>query len=407
MWDTVLTTIDPFVFLIFSLVFFAAIFALLFFMVASRKSMLRQIHQKLAETVDLLEEKAKAVETERAKLSAVLDHLAEGVIAINGEKRILMLNSSAASILGILKEAVLGRSLIEAVRNSKVEELAERAVRHNKIVSEEIELSHPEKRAVKVSAVGVSQYGGDMQALLIFDDRTEFRRLERLRKEFVANVSHELKTPLTSIKGFVETLLGGALRDPAKSEGFLKMMEEDSDRLKRLIDGLLELSKIESGELELHRESVDLKKEIDKVIAVFEPLLKERKITVQNRLSENGSHRVTADRDKLKQVLVNLLDNAVKFNREGGCVTFTAQSAGGETKVFVEDTGIGIPPGAIPRIFERFFRVDKARSRDLGGTGLGLSIVKHIVEAHGGEVSCESEFGKGSKFSFTLPSAIS
>lgn len=384
--------------------FAAAFFALLFFMITSKKSTLHQIHRKLAETVRLLEEKAQAVKTEKAKFSAILDHLAEGVIAINGEKRILMFNSSAESILGALKEAALGRSLIEAVRNSRIEELAQRAIKHHQMISEEIELSHPEKKVVKVSAAGVSQYESEIRALLIFDDRTEFRRLERLRQEFVANVSHELKTPLTSIKGFVETLLGGALRDAAKSEGFLKMMEEDADRLKRLIDGLLELSKLESRELELRREPVDLKKEIDKVIAAFEPLLKEKKIAVENRLSQNGPGRVSADRDKLKQVLVNLLDNAVKFNREGGRVIFTVQSEGGETKVFVEDTGIGIPPEAVPRIFERFFRVDKARSRDLGGTGLGLAIVKHIIEAHGGEVSCQSKPGQGSTFSFTLPS---
>ncbi|MBI3999192.1 MAG: GHKL domain-containing protein, partial [Candidatus Omnitrophica bacterium] len=212
--------------------------------------------------------------------------------------------------------------------------------------------------------------------------------------------------PLTSIKGFIETLSGGAIQDPERSQNFLKMMEEDANRLTRLIDDLLELSKLESKELELKLEPTDLKDAFDKAVALFDSRLKEKNITVRNLVWMDGMYRVLADRDKLRQVLVNLLDNAIKFNRDGGQIELKAAQSEDRVTISVEDSGLGIPEEAIPRIFERFFTVDQAHSHELGGTGLGLAIVKHIVEAHGGTVSCESELAKGSRFSFSLESPV-
>lgn len=345
------------------------------------------------------------LEGEEAKLSAILENMAEGVIAVDRNRKVLLINPTAETIFSSAKQSALGKGILELVRNPKVDQMMEQAIQEQAIVTEEIELHREEKKILKASAVGVGKSGGSVAGILVLYDITEIRKLEGLRQEFVANVSHELKTPLTSIKGFIETLSGGALQDLERSRTFLKMMEEDADRLTRLIGDLLELSKIESKEIVLKLESVDLKDELEKVVVAFSPRLKDKKITVQNHLSANGLPRVLADRDQLKQVLVNLFDNAVKFSGEGGKIAFEADMIGNQIRVSVEDTGIGIPEKAIPRIFERFFRVDQARSRELGGTGLGLAIVKHIVEAHGGSVSCESELGQGSKFSFTLPIA--
>ena len=345
------------------------------------------------------------LEGEKAKLSVILENMAEGVIAVDRNKKVLLINPTAETIFSAAKQSILGKGLLELVRNPKIDQMMEQAIQEQAIVTEEIELHRQEKKILKASAVGIGKSGGSVAGILVLYDVTKIRNLENLRQEFVANVSHELKTPLTSIKGFIETLSGGALQDLGRSRTFLKMMEEDADRLTRLIGDLLELSKIESNQIVLKLESVDLKNELEKVVVAFDPRLKDKKITVQNRLSANGLPHVLADRDRLKQVLVNLFDNAIKFSGEEGKIAFEADMIGNQIRVSVEDMGIGIPEKAIPRIFERFFRVDQARSRELGGTGLGLAIVKHIIEAHGGSVSCESQLGQGSKFSFTLPIA--
>ncbi len=343
------------------------------------------------------------LESEKAKLSAILENMAEGVIAVDRSKKVLLINHTTEAIFGVQKVSALGKSILEVMRNPKIDQMMERAIQEQAIITEEIELHHQEKKILKANAAGVGKSGGLVAGILVLYDVTEIRKLENLRREFVANVSHELKTPLTSIKGFIETLSGGALQDPERSKTFLKMMEEDTDRLTRLIGDLLELSKIESKEVVPKLAPLVLKGEVDNVITVFHPHFKTKKITVENQIPENQIPKVLADRDQLRQVLINLLDNAVKFNQEGGKVVFKASAENRKVRVSIEDTGIGIPQESVSRIFERFFRVDQARSRELGGTGLGLAIVKHIVEAHGGSVSCKSQLGKGSEFSFTIP----
>jgi len=217
----------------------------------------------------------------------------------------------------------------------------------------------------------------------------------------VANVSHELKTPLTSIKGFVETLLGGALDDKENNRNFLKIIQDHAERLDSLVNDLLSLSHLESKEIMLKKTNFNLKQQVEGVISGFRSQLKKKNIEIKNELPADIS--VTADKNRLEQVVTNLIDNAIKFNKEKGFVRIFGEEINGKVKITVEDSGIGIPEKDIPRIFERFYRVDKARSRELGGTGLGLSIVKHIVELHSGSVGVESTEGFGSKFWFSLP----
>ena len=229
----------------------------------------------------------------------------------------------------------------------------------------------------------------------------DMKKLETVRRDFVANVSHELKTPLTSIKGFVETLLEGALDDKENNRAFLKIVQDHAGRLDTLVNDLLILSNLESDKIKLEKEGTDLKSKLDKVAGAFKAQLEKKGISFRNDLPPDLI--VKADTHRIEQVFTNLIDNAIKFNKGKGSIKVYGEDSDSGIKVVVEDSGIGIPPKDIPRIFERFYRVDKARSRELGGTGLGLSIVKHIVELHGGIVGVESTEGLGSKFWFTLP----
>jgi len=384
----------------------AAISSIIFFLFArfnqKQKSKIIESAQ-INRMASSLRDKISEAEGERAKISAILNNMVEGVIACDRTKRILIINPSAETIFGGRSKSILGKNILEATRNPTIDQMMDQAIDQKRIVTDEIELHYPEKRILRLNAVGISpvENSHSIFAILVVDDVTEVRKLESLRRDFVANVSHELKTPLTSIKGFIETLSAGAIDDKVRAKSFLKMMEEDSDRLTRLIGDLLELSKIESKEILLKPEVIDLQKEIDQVLAGFKTILEEKKITTENKMNA----QVFADRDKLKQILINLIENAIKFNKPQGRITFTLAASGEYVKLEIADTGIGIPKDIIPRVFERFFRADQARSRDLGGTGLGLAIVKHLVETHGGQIWCESQFGKGSTFIITLPVA--
>jgi len=225
--------------------------------------------------------------------------------------------------------------------------------------------------------------------------------LEKTRREFVANVSHELRTPLTLIKGCVETLLEGGKDDPEISTRFLQTIKKHSDRLNFLIEDLLTISNLESGETKLNLEKLNLRKTVQEVIDDLRNRAEAKSVAIYNNIDESFS--IMASSERLRQVFYNLIDNAIKYGRIGGNIYITAHSDKTNVTIAVQDDGPGIPPEARERIFERFFRVDKARSREQGGTGLGLSIVKHIVQAHGGKVWVESQFGKGATFYFTLP----
>lgn len=341
------------------------------------------------------------LENQTAQSSQILHHLSEGVIGVDSRQRILFMNPSAASILRLDGKSCLDKTLLEVTHHTAVEETMNQAMKRQSHETGEIALTYPEEKTLRFNAIGLPAEAGKMRGIITFYDVTKVKNLENMRREFVANVSHELKTPLTSIHGFIETLLGGALKDTAQSETFLKMMREDTERLNRLIHNLLELSRIESREYSLKTEKLSLKHEVERALSILAPRLEEKKIRVDTQVAEDLPS-VLADRDQLKQVLLNLLENAVKFNHEGGKIKVTAAKKGSFVETCVQDTGCGIPKDSVNRVFERFFRVDKSRTSSSGGTGLGLSIVKHIVEAHGGQVRCESAPNKGASFFFTL-----
>lgn len=349
-----------------------------------------------------LRSRIRDLESEKSKISVILNHMNEGVIAIDRSKQYVLANPAAERIFGFNAADVRGKSLIEITRNPQLERLANQAFQEGKTASLEIQLSGKTKKTLHVSAIVLDAHVRDIGGILVFHDMTELRRLENVRKEFVANVSHELRTPLTSIRGFIETLLGGASKDPATSEKFLKIVSEETDRLGRLVEDILTLGEIEQGVTPVKKERIDLSSELPAILEQFKNQIREKKIAVENRV-EGKSFPLSGDKDKIQQVFINLIDNAIKFNRPGGKIALSADQSPEGVTVTVEDTGIGIPEDVQGRVFERFFRVDKARSKELGGTGLGLAIVKHIMEAHNGRVSCQSTPGQGSRFSVFFP----
>lgn len=348
-----------------------------------------------------LKKRMAETENEKAKFLLVLRNMAEGVIAVNVKSEVLLANHSAAKILEVNEDSMMGQPLWRVIRKARVGEMVQEAIQAGKVLDEEIEFLFRDKKIVKVHIAGVSQ--GDVAGIIVLTDMTEIRTLERMRKDFVANVSHELRTPLTSLRGFVETLLGGAMKDEKAAERFLKIMEQDANRLGRLIDDLLTLSRLDSNQEKLNIVRIHLNDEVRQILQRFETKAHEKSLKLMNRLASGPDIYVRADRDKLHQVFVNLLDNAIKFNKPNGIIEVIAEPVQKSVLIAVSDTGPGIPPEAMGRLFQRFSRVDQARSREMGGTGLGLSIVKNIVEKHGGTVRCESVWGAGAKFIFTLP----
>ena len=360
---------------------------------------------ELAETLNKMaqdiEDKIREIETQNQKLATTFNSMIEGVIVVDKAGRVVSVNPTVEKIFGISRKDVEGKIFLEAVRNNDIAEIINALLKNGKPISAEIALVYPVHRIFEVNAAPIFDNDGINGCLLVIHDITEIRMLETVRRDFVANVSHELKTPLTSIKGFVETLLEGALEDKENNRSFLKIIQDHAERLNKLIDDLLSLSHLESKEITLNKRTFNLRQQLEEVILGFKSQLKKKDIEVANDLPAGIS--ANADKDRIEQVFTNLIDNAIKFNKEKGSIRIYTQEINGKVKVFVEDLGIGIPAKDIPRIFERFYRVDKARSRELGGTGLGLSIVKHIVELHGGSVGVESTEGLGSKFWFTIP----
>ena len=256
-----------------------------------------------------------------------------------------------------------------------------------------------------MNATALLDRNGERQGMiLVFHDLTRLKQLENTRKEFVANVSHELRTPLSMIKGYVETLISGAKDDPSVATRFLQTIEKHADRLTYLIEDLLTISRLESGQIVMNLKQLELRPVADEVVSDLRSRADDKSVVLENQVPPQIL--VRADADRIQQVLFNLVDNAIKYGRPEGLVRIGALAVDGQKiEVSVRDNGPGIPPEAIERVFERFYRVDKARSREQGGTGLGLSIVKHIVQSHGGEVWAKSTVGQGTTFLFTLPSA--
>jgi two-component system phosphate regulon sensor histidine kinase PhoR len=342
--------------------------------------------------------------TGQAKFDGILASMAEGVLVIDSKGEIVLMNPSLRKTF-LIDQTPEGKRPLEVIRNVKIQEIVERTLQNKeKIISEELTLTVPEERFLKVNAVPIEWDGENEGAILVFHDITELRRLERIRQDFVANVSHELRTPISSIKGYAETLLDGAIDDKENLRKFVEIIDRDSQRLAGLIDDLLDLAKIESGKMKMTLQSLDIREVIRRTLSIIEKQAQAKSLDISCEFPENVPE-VLGDETRLSQVVLNLLDNAIKYTPQGGQIGIEVLAADPFVQVNVADTGLGIPDKDLSRVFERFYRVDKARSRELGGTGLGLSIVKHIVQSHGGEVWVKSQLEKGSIFSFIIPQA--
>ncbi|HAM54968.1 MAG TPA: PAS domain-containing sensor histidine kinase [Candidatus Rokubacteria bacterium] len=354
-----------------------------------------------------LTERIEALEAERAKVTAILEGMVEGVMAVDGQGCILWMNERARVLAGVGAGPVEGRPLLEAVRNADLHEIVKeaRAAAEGVGLHRELRLTRLPVRSLQVTAVPLRLGAGAPAVVMVFHDVTELRRLEQIRTEFIANVSHELRTPLTAIHGYLETLLEGGLGDPERAREFLEIAHRHTERLGRLLADLTDLSNIELGRVQLRLAPVALGDVVESVFGIIRPKAQTGRVVLDARLPADLP-LVRADRDRLAQVLLNLVDNAVKYSPAAGHVTVSAAATAHETvEVTVSDTGIGIPPADLPRITERFYRVDRARSRELGGTGLGLAIVKHLVLAHGGELRIDSRQGQETVVAFTLPTS--
>ncbi|MDD5194675.1 MAG: ATP-binding protein [Candidatus Omnitrophica bacterium] len=348
-----------------------------------------------------LEDKVKEIKAQNQKLSAIFNSMIEGIIVVDESSRIISVNPTIEKIFSVSRKEVEGKVFLEAIRNNDTYEIINSVLANGESLSAEISLILPVHKTFEINVTPIFDNNTVSGCLIVIHDITEIRRLETVRSDFVANVSHELKTPLTSIKGFVETLLEGALDDKENNRNFLKIIQNHAERLDNLVNDLLSLSHLESKEIMLKKIKFNIRQLVEEVISGFSSQLKKKDIEIKNELSDDIS--LMADRNRLEQVITNLIDNAIKFNKEKGFIRIYGEKINDKLKITIEDLGSGIPEKDIPRIFERFYRVDKARSRELGGTGLGLSIVKHIVELHGGSVGVESTEGFGSKFWFSLP----
>lgn len=337
-----------------------------------------------------------------AEQQALFNSMAEGVLVLDQSGRVQLVNRSLKDFFG-LKADVRGQTIMEAFRLQELGEVVRRLTGEKIVQAHELEIPGVQGRWLEVNAAAVFDRAGTQHgSIIVFHDLTRIKQLESTRQEFVANVSHELRTPLSLIKGFVETLLDGAKNDPELATRFLRTIEKHTDRLTYLIEDLLTISRLESGQIVMNLHQVGLHEEAKHVIEDLQSRAVEKGVKLENEVPADLQAR--ADTDRLQQVFFNLVENAIKYGRADGTVSVGGRMNSHEkVELWVKDDGPGIPPESRERIFERFYRVDRARSRETGGTGLGLAIVKHIVQAHGGEVWVKSEFGQGATFFFTLP----
>ncbi|MDA1054632.1 MAG: ATP-binding protein [Planctomycetota bacterium] len=358
--------------------------------------------RQLASRINELDQKGREFAENSERLEAVLGGMIEGVLAVDGGQRILFANRAAHALLEFATRDVVGRPIWEAVRNPMIQEVVRKALETRP--HERIELELP--RSQSIVQLSATRLPGDPcpGVILVLYDVTELRRLENIRQQFVANVSHELKTPLTSIKAYTETLLGGAIDDPEHNREFLRRIEEQAERLHSLILDLLRLARIESGADAFVLAAVSLGETVDSCAEEHAVVAESKQLTL-NIQPAPSAISVLADAEGLRTILDNLVENAINYTPAGGQVEIRWCAEESMALLEVTDTGVGIAAEHQARIFERFYRVDKARSRELGGTGLGLSIVKHLALEFGGNVEVASELGKGSTFTVRLPLA--
>jgi two-component system phosphate regulon sensor histidine kinase PhoR len=385
------------------ILFTLAIFAVIALHFWWRQKFLRQQRQIQNDHAEFQRLQKTTTTEAQAQQQVLFNSMIEGLLLLDRNRKIYLANRTFKDLFG-LKIELRGKTVMEALRIHELAELIERVEIEKQVLDYELKLPELSERWLQVNAAVITNSAGEREGtILVFHDLTRLKQLERTREDFVANVSHELRTPLSLIKGYVETLLDGARNNPEVAERFLKIIERNAERLDLLIQDLLTISALESGRMKLNLKSVALHPLIEKIFTDLKPPAESKNIELVNQLPE-----VAADGDinRLEQVLANLVDNAIKYGRVQGKVVVGGKRIDGDMlEIFVQDDGQGIPAESLDRVFERFYRVDKARSRDQGGTGLGLSIVKHIVQSHGGEVRAESEPGKGATFFFTLPTS--
>jgi two-component system phosphate regulon sensor histidine kinase PhoR len=378
----------------------------------SGRDEIHRLERHLNDMSEKIRQNVQQVIAEKEKANSILRGMMEGVLVIDPKGRVLVINEQAQKMFNLSPDRdIRGASILELSRHPEMKKLIEQILVFDftsERYSRQVELH--EGRWFRVNAVSLrnnqsSTYG----SILVFHDITEVKQLERMRSDFVANVSHELRTPLTAIRGYAETLCQTPPDDPADAQHFLSIIEKHAERLSRLTEDLLTLSDLESGKIEIDFNPVDIKRVVQSVSEVFSDAANKKQVTLE-QVIEQGLPAVMGDVDRLQQLLINLVDNAVKYSPVNGTVTVKAQritinSSIDAVELSVIDTGTGIPEHAIPRLTERFYRVDKARSRELGGTGLGLAIVKHIAQAHGAQLKIESALHKGTMVSVLLPTA--
>jgi two-component system phosphate regulon sensor histidine kinase PhoR len=365
---------------------------------------LGQLSRNFNLMTDRVQEQIEKISSEHERLETILNNMSEGVLLVNGASEITYANPAAIAMLN-LPEMYIGRALIEINRIPELQALLSEVEQTGAVAFAEIRLGNLKDSEAEVTIVPVAT---ESEYVIVIHDVSHVRQLERIRADFVANVSHELRTPLTTIQGYAETLLNNGSTKNKKRKEFIVKILNHSARLSRLVSDLLELARLESGDVELKRSMCHLNDFHEQILDVFEPVLEESGVTLQWEIPEDLP-QVSVDNQLFMQVFVNLIDNAIKYTPDGGVIDVSGEvvetdsDAADEVVVHIKDTGIGIPLESQSRVFERFYRVDKGRARKMGGTGLGLAITKHILLCHNGQIWLESELGQGTVFHFALP----
>lgn len=367
------------------------------------KGEIGQLAQAINYMAVSLEQQMSAIQENEKRLESILNNMFSGMILISDSRRLVMMNAAAERLLGYEAKNFLGHPHTEIGKSSGLSLMIDRCLETGEKIREEIHVYYPEEHIIDANLGAYTNENGEVKGVIVLlHDITAIRRLEKMRSEFVANVSHELKTPITSIKGFTETLLDGALEDVDVSRSFLTIINEESDRLNRLITDILDLSKIEQKRMPLKVEEINLAKLIKETVRIIREEARAKNIAIYLPAEKNII--IEGDKDRIQQIVLNLVSNAINYTPDNGEVTITLQERDPKNiEMKIVDTGIGIPPEHVSRIFERFYRVDKARSRESGGTGLGLAIVKHLIDSHHGMIHVESEEGRGTTFTVILP----
>ncbi len=369
------------------------------------KDEINQLSLTLSSMTQNIEDTIKELQDKNVRVNTIINSMDSGLIAVDSSKNIILINPNARKLFELNdKHDYVGVPLVQVIRNNHINDIFSKAISDDFALNDELYLYQGGRRTLSIHVTPIyNSKNSEMNsgAMLYINDITQVRKLEEIRSEFVSNVTHELKTPLTSIQGFVETLKNGAITDPVVAERFLDIIEIEAERLRMLINDILELSEIEGKKKDNDKHAVELLELTLEVQSMLNNSAIEKDIKFEIQI--DPGLRIEANRNRIKQLLINLMDNAIKYNKHGGSVMVKAESLGGQIEIHVKDTGIGIPKEHAHRIFERFYRIDKGRSREIGGTGLGLSIVKHIAQLYDGYVNIESEEGKGSDFIVTLP----